>query len=224
MKRCDNCGWGNPDSLDRCEKCGNPLGEAITEEETIEQAQAEEPAPEAAPAPASAPARVSKYSATMRDTRNLADTLNEAASSVCPKCGYPIAGIADFCPNCGAKVKAAAPQPTVAINGAARPAAPARPEASPYQATVRDAGAAAATKQGAAFGKATITEFLARPFLRKATSTVETEPREPQPAARPAEQPQVYKLVPVNNASYPTIYLSEGDIVTIGNRRYKFEK
>ena len=80
--RCNNCGWENPDTNTRCEKCNAPLsGGAVN------------PVQMSAPAP------------------NLNKTVNEAvvfpeanvhnAANVCPQCGYPMREGVQICPNCG---------------------------------------------------------------------------------------------------------------------------
>lgn len=210
MKRCDNCGWMNQDHLDRCEKCGNVLGLSEEEQQQQEQNREEKPQPEA-------PAKASKYSATMLNASRLADTLAEGNSSDCPKCGYPLSGKPEKCPNCGARLVNTTVKDT--------PASPA--PASPYSATVRDVSAAravaapapqaAGTPSGKSI-KGTVRDFFGHSSSRK------PDPAPAAPAASAATHGQVYRLVPVGNASYPVIYVSEGDIITIGDRRYKFEK
>ena len=211
MKRCDNCGWINPDHFEKCEKCGNRLGEPA------EQNNSEEPEHVAH-------ARVSKYSATMLDTSKVADTLAEDVHAACPKCGYPFTGRPDTCPNCGAKLR----HTTLKEGGTET----ANAHASAFLATVSDVPSAhvnaagpvtPAPQQSDKAFKSTIRDFFGKPSGRivsrePAQAPVRTE------VTRSENQGQVYRLVPVADSSYPVIYLSEGDIVTIGDRRYKFEK
>lgn len=230
MKRCENCGWYNDDHRDKCEKCGSPLGEPLNADgQTVHS----EPAPGPAPQP-----KASKYSATIRDTSKVVESMAEETSLSCPKCGYPLAGMPDYCPNCGARLRRSTLKETQTFDAAppkesaAPKDAPAqRPAAPAFQATIRDipaGNAAVANNSSDKIHKGTIRDFFNHPFGRK-TAQPEEPAQAPAPkrqaksAAEP-ENPQVYRLIPVSDSSYPVIYLSEGDIVTIGNRRYKFEK
>lgn len=197
MKRCNNCGWYNRNELTKCEKCGEPLGMPIEQMESLE---AEEPVNEPSPEPA----RQSRiYSATMRDNGAAMKAIGgEAEARVCPKCSYPLAGDDEDCPNCGAKLRGTTRKD-------ASHAAPAA-AANPFNATVRDIPAslkAQAPKAAAKLGKETMRELP--------KELVETEPE-------PAQE--IFKLVSVSDPNYPDVYLSVGDIVTIGSRRFRFEK
>ena len=99
------------------------------------------------------------------------------------------------------------------------------PEPPKFQATVREVPAEnkdQARKSSDKIAKGTVRDFFSHTFGRKQSQATVSDPA--PAAADVSENPQVFRLVPVSDSSYPVIYLSEGDIVTIGNRRYKFEK
>ena len=200
MKRCNNCGWYNRNELTKCEKCGEPLGLPIEEEIQAEEESSKAPSPEPA-----RPAR--NYSATMRDAgAALKAAEGEPGIRVCPKCSYPLAGDDEICPNCGAKLRGTTRKDA---SHAAPVAAPAAAQ-NPFNATVRDfpvSHSPQVPKAHAAVGKETMRE------IPKALMQEEPEPTR-----------EIFKLVSVSDPNYPDIYLSVGDIVTIGNRRFRFEK
>ena len=241
MRRCSNCGWLNQDRFERCEKCDSIL--QPSEEEQIEIEQKREAGPDRP-----VPVKASKYTATILDASRFAETLEEGASGTCPKCGYPLAGKSDSCPNCGARLRNvtlkehdSAPAQTPAPAPAPAPRA-VQPQAPLYSATVRDypAGrhgapvppqpAAPAQPQPAAPPADKGIKGTIRDFFGGSRKAAHVPAKAPDPVPAPAQAPvaaaggQIYRLVPVSDNSYPVIYLSEGDIVTIGNRRYKFEK
>lgn len=81
--RCNNCGWENPDTNTRCEKCNAPLSGGASNQ------------PAYAPQPA-AP--------VLNKTVSEAVVFPEAgapAANICPQCGYPMRAGVDICPNCG---------------------------------------------------------------------------------------------------------------------------
>jgi hypothetical protein len=199
MKRCNNCGWYNRNELTKCEKCGEPLGLPLEELAALEE---KENAREVQPEPAR-PART--YSATMRDTGAAMKAIGgEPEARVCPKCSYPLAGDDEICPNCGAKLRG------TTRKDAAHAAPAAAPAPNPYNATVRDIPGqhrAQAPKAPAKMGKETMREIP--------KELTETEPEPSQ---------EIFKLVSVSDPNYPDVYLSVGDIVTIGSRRFRFEK
>lgn len=115
--RCNYCGWQNPESVTKCERCGSLLGENThaDNEKTVlighhsdassplhstiresvyfpEERQEQERPKEAAP-PAEHfddPAPPSK------------EKTDEAS---CPQCGYPVSPGMNICPNCGASLR-----------------------------------------------------------------------------------------------------------------------
>jgi hypothetical protein len=89
--RCDNCGWNNPEGLEKCQKCNQTLQPAI-----------EQPAfvPETKVSPL--PANDMSYKATTIDAGKFANSnVKENKTIECPKCSYPLATDTDICPNCG---------------------------------------------------------------------------------------------------------------------------
>jgi rRNA maturation protein Nop10 len=92
MVRCDNCGWYNLDSSDKCEKCGEPLKR--TE----------------APASFKKTVRFTPPHQENPDIQQVSDT----ALAECPKCKYPLSGDPAFCPNCGTTLRHSAPPPVPA--------------------------------------------------------------------------------------------------------------
>lgn len=93
--RCDNCGWNNPDNLDKCQKCNQDL---------IPPTVAAPVVPPVA-APVAAPVEPASLKATVLNNEALIDNKTEVLTSVvCPKCSYPFTSGTDTCPNCGAVV------------------------------------------------------------------------------------------------------------------------
>ena len=122
MKRCNNCGWFNPDSAERCEMCEEESFELMEPVSKPAPAPAPEPVPEPEPAPAPEPApepapqpepQARRFAATVMDVSAVLDLEKDTAVK-CPKCCYPVVGYAEYCPNCGATLpkRAVLPQPT----------------------------------------------------------------------------------------------------------------
>lgn len=95
--RCGNCGFQNPDSAVRCEKCNAPLSGSIAGD-SPRQRQAE---PEQ----------------NMRCTKREIDSNVSVSSNaqgngggVCHVCGFELSGIEKVCPMCGATVKSNVPR------------------------------------------------------------------------------------------------------------------
>ena len=89
--RCDNCGWNNPEGIEKCQKCNQVLQPVI-----------EQPAfvPETKVSPM--PANDMSYKATTIDAGKFANSnVKEIKTIECPKCSYPLTGGTDICPNCG---------------------------------------------------------------------------------------------------------------------------
>lgn len=204
MKRCDNCGWYNPDTAQKCEKCGEKLPE-FTEPER-QESPAEPAAPDFTPAHPLAqteprpvpgerrrPRSQGNYAATMLNA-GVAFDAPEAASAapgVCPKCHYPIAGNPETCPNCGASLRRNTRQD--ASHASSQPVQPepapqpVQPRQNQMMSTIRDgspqaARAKAAPAPAAAYGKATIRDVPR--YLRQ------EEPAAPAPEPAPAPRPE----------------------------------
>lgn len=88
--RCDNCGWGNPDGAERCQKCNQVLPQ-------IQQTMENDPLAEI-------------LAAVNKNKQNTAESVIvpvESQSTVCHKCGYPKLSTDENCPNCGAAASVA---------------------------------------------------------------------------------------------------------------------
>ena len=79
--RCNNCGWENPDTNTRCEKCNAPLSGVSSR-------------------PAYEPPVAQNFNKTMNEAAFFPDA-GVSAANVCPECGYPMRAGAETCPNCG---------------------------------------------------------------------------------------------------------------------------
>jgi len=89
--RCDNCGWNNPDGLEKCQKCNQTLMRP--------QPKAEEKA--------FSPVTPSPFKATVVDAGKFADGHKGEKQIVnCVRCGYPLLPDTSYCPNCGSKTSA----------------------------------------------------------------------------------------------------------------------
>lgn len=83
--RCDNCGWGNPDGAERCQKCNQVLPQVLQSVENDPLAEI--------------------LAAVNKGKPVVSESVEESAevqSSVCHKCGYPKLSASENCPNCGA--------------------------------------------------------------------------------------------------------------------------
>ena len=75
--RCNNCGWNNPETNSKCEKCGA----ALSAPRQSQQADMNE-----------------NLKKTIVDADAFGQQVN---SNVCPKCGYPMREGTTVCPQCG---------------------------------------------------------------------------------------------------------------------------
>ena len=237
MKRCDNCGWYNPDSMSVCGKCGEPLADIIEPEEPVQQSDEAgnygftpaHPLSETEPRPVPYETR-KELSKTLRyvDPDAPLASGNEAADGSCPKCHYPVAGNPEVCPNCGASLRRNTRKDARSMQAPA--AQQAQQRVSPgMMATVRDgvpaARAAVQPSQQGSFGKSTIRDV---PGNRQGAPAYPAYPAAQAP--EPVQGPQVtsnaetFRLVPLADTVTPVVYLREGDIVTIGGKRYRFVK
>lgn len=89
--RCDNCGWNNPDNLEKCQKCNQDLRPVIAEVQKINEPEAIEQ-----------PSAPKVFKETTLDAERFMASNNKAVKpSVCPECCYPLMPDTDVCPNCG---------------------------------------------------------------------------------------------------------------------------
>lgn len=79
--RCPNCGWVNPDGIERCEKCNTQLKSLPFEAEPEDQ----------------------NIRSTVREVG--VPFINQNHNNTCPHCGYPIRPETSSCPNCGNAIK-----------------------------------------------------------------------------------------------------------------------
>lgn len=181
------------------------------------------------------------FAATVRDVSAF---MEGNSSSECPKCKYPVFGSATTCPNCGTQLKSVADTPKPDLAAPKPVFVP--PKSSPEQESVTPAPAL----KESAVGSAAIT--LKDPtddVAPKFKQTVRDYPKSEQPSAAPQKVPKttlkdlkatireipaellddapetaVYRLIPVESPDPEVIVLIPGEMVSIGNRRYKFVK
>ena len=205
MKRCNNCGWFNYDSAERCEKCDDESFEPIVSEAKVtETSQCEnlKPVEHSEPVtkspimatvafgsvePASQPVRKS-MAATVLDASAV---LRDEVEVHCSKCRYPIIGAMDYCPNCGATVKS--------VNSGHQ-----IPKVTRIETCEED------TKPS---------DFNANVMSSDLKATVRDVP-----VAMIQEEEDIYRLVPVDVLGEAVYEMHLGDIVSIGGRRYRFQK
>lgn len=235
MIRCNNCGWFNPDTAKHCEMCDEQLT-GLPIENPVEQAVPQAPVEEApvpvqvpveapvkapveeaepvAPAPANpmletvrlnAPEVPKKnaFSATVMDigaVRPVGEPVH------CPKCRYPVYGFAETCPNCGSSLKKVM-QGTM-VESTSKTVKDAVPEKEPEMAPA----------QSSLF-KGTVREApLSETPRRSPKATVREIP------AALKEEVEYWRLIPVESPDPEVILMKPGEIISIGNRRYKFQK
>lgn len=234
MIRCNNCGWFNPDSASHCEKCDESL--AGLPVETPSENTAEE---ESEPIPVPVKNEEKPVSKMLQETvrmkgaepeqhqvRDLTATVMDTSAILkadepvqCPKCRYPVYGYADTCPNCGSSLRrpnaaqapSSAPDETLKVTTAdAASNAPAPAEGINLKGTVMDASAHPGPVPKA-------------PVVNAAKATIRELPSE-FIAKTKSEMVDAWRLIPVESPDSETIVMLPGDIICIGNRRYKFQK
>ena len=252
MKRCNNCGWFNPDTATHCEMCDeeltglpveNPQEQAVSAPEEVKAPEEPEmSAPPKAGNPLLETVRLAPAASEEKAVKkNFSATVMDATASLegdepiqCPKCRYPIFGFTETCPNCGASLKNAlkatvlpgAPAATVKDMTAeeAAPQAPAAEPAPAFKGTVRESAAPVAPQPASPF-KGTVRESASpaepRPVRRAPKATVREIPAE---LLSDNQAGEVWRLIPVESPDPEILILKPGEIVTIGNRRYKFQK
>ena len=233
MIRCNNCGWFNPDTATHCEMCEeeltglpieNPAVQASEKEQEPVKEQATEPVhppvpPVANPmletvrfAPAGHDSAKPKpsFSATVMDATSL---VKEDEPVHCPKCRYPIFGYAEVCPNCGSSLKNVMKETVIPVSPAL---------------TVKDtveekdpSQAPASVLKGTVMEKAPQASTAGKPERRAPRATVREIPSD-LISSDPAEE--VWRMIPVESPDTEIIILRPGEIVAIGNRRYKIQK
>lgn len=87
--RCMNCGWENPDNLQKCEKCNSPLESHMAQVSSFHHA--------------------SEHNSALKGTISEQQVFPSSAptsgeSTCCPKCGYPLRDNMHHCPNCGVEI------------------------------------------------------------------------------------------------------------------------
>ena len=89
--RCNNCGWENPDSNSKCEKCGTSL--SGTPQHRVEPIATNDVADNL------------KSTVFESDVFGGLNTSEKVKENECPKCGYPLRLGAMICPNCKYELK-----------------------------------------------------------------------------------------------------------------------
>ena len=238
MKRCDNCGWYNPDTLDKCEKCGETLPEISEQENSEPSSESLEPGftpahplseTEPKPTPDQRRRRSSNagFAATMMRAGEMFDTDNKekVVPGTCPKCHYPLVGNPVTCPNCGATLGRNTRQD--ASHAEASP----KPAPNGMMSTIREGSPMAAKAivgaAPASFGKATIRDIpkSLRDDLQAAPQTPVTppasQPEPDNPAPKVDLDTDTFRLVPLTDQKAPVIYMRIGDVIAIEGKRYR---
>ncbi len=101
--RCKNCGWENPDSNTKCEKCNTPFFDG--ENGVAEQVQTHAPAVESGQKSGHGFLNETVHEGAFFPPETpLVNTAeqspSQASESVCPSCGYPMRPGVQVCPNC----------------------------------------------------------------------------------------------------------------------------
>lgn len=240
---CTNCGWSNPDGLEYCQKCNEPL--AVSSDVVVEPASCggSPIQPDIAP-----------VSSEISNGDN-------ATVQACPKCGYPMSS-KGTCPNCGALYvdPVSAPAPVKA------PASQETPESYSNKATLRNAASFVAPEpvavpetepefkpEPAFSGKATIRDFssfIEEPAPAAPAAPVEEKAISLTPVTFYGERLQPHTFAPGEDAVVENVRISsengrlvlentgdadvylmvkhpveleKGDIVIIGSTRYQID-
>lgn len=137
--RCKNCGWNNPDTAERCEKCNRPLvtstvtsqsvlmnprpmtgGADPSNKATRFDANMMNAVPQSAPRQAPPAPQPVMSAQAQQIADNKSTQLYAAMQAVetpeepgnCPSCGYPLSPGATTCPMCGAIIGVGKDEPT----------------------------------------------------------------------------------------------------------------
>lgn len=107
--RCKNCGWENQDNSLRCEKCNAPLMGSMVDHYAFSD---KSPVGQQGEPTLKGTVKESDvfHNNEVQQPMGTPDSFNGEvnASSICPKCGYPIHPDMSVCPSCGYPVKKAA--------------------------------------------------------------------------------------------------------------------
>ena len=235
MKRCDNCGWFNPDSAKVCEKCESDLsGIEPTVQDFSESAEdMDEPVPGTQPLHelSSPPDDVIEEDfksvdlrKTVRKDESIENTGNgkhEYTKTVldtshimeqddepefCPKCRYPLARDLEFCPNCGVTLRRAYKRPG---NGH-----------SPSEEGERVPGGLKSTvmdwREEEKVSRAGVSEKSLKRTVRDVSSRLKDTVEDHSSAP--------YYLIPLDSDHSSPIPLVPGETVIIRGERYRFQK
>lgn len=239
MIRCNNCGWFNPDTAKHCEMCDESLT-GLPIENPVEQAAPKTPVQEPVPVKEPVPAKEPKVekTATPASSNPMMETVRMASPAApkpsfsatvmdigavrtmgepvhCPKCRYPVYGFTETCPNCGSSLKKVMQgtmmeMPSTTLKDSipekkpeVQPAQPTVIQTSPFKGTVREAPVPGTPQRSP---KATVREI---PAALKMDAKDERE---------------CWRLIPVESPDPEIIVMKPGEIISIGNRRYKFQK
>lgn len=226
MKRCNNCGWFNLNSVTRCEKCDEDSFEIVEElaepkeissekKESLVELEEVVKIEESTVTPvnkglmatiALGVERSSEFSrknlgATVMDVTAV---LKSEVPSQCPKCNYPISGYVEYCPNCGYTIR------TIGVSTYDKSKDVASNAKEPLASTVmlnepfaRFSQTPAITVKDVAL-KATVRDIPTE-FICEAT-------------------PVLYSLEPIAGIGESSATLSVGDVVSIEGQRYRIKK
>lgn len=83
--RCKNCGWENPNGLNKCEKCHSQLTMNGLEDKPTNQVS-------------------ERMKSTVAENVIFEDKAQNPVPITCPQCGYPVSNHFSYCPNCNHKL------------------------------------------------------------------------------------------------------------------------
>ena len=214
MKRCNNCGWFNLDSAERCEKCDEESFKPVIPEVNEEDPQPQEivqPISEPEPMPVQEPVSLPVQEPEVEPARKSPVMATVAFGSAEPVSQPPRKALAAtvmdasavlreemevHCPKCRYPIIGYVeycPNCGATVRSGSENPAPRVPKTTKIE-SCDDAPAAL---------KATVRDI---------------------PEALIAEEKDVYKLVPVDALGEAAYEMQIGDILVIGGRRYKFQK
>ena len=217
MKRCNNCGWFNPDSATICEKCEES---SFDVDEALVESVAPVPEDVSVPEPVVEPHLKNPMAATVvfavpEAPVQAASVVDDQAS--CPKCCYPVSGDVDFCPNCGATIRKPVPVGTQIESSFGMKTVMCSPREE-LKDTVAEEVKPFSAAQTVPLGVGAV------PGVQSGSCDLKATVADVNNFCSVDDEADCSRLVPVDVLGEPDILLRPGEVVVILGKKYRFEK